>query len=175
MVKGSREAIDTLASINMPTVKTKYGSFAIPILPSSVRPRIRETKSGVHLVWDNKHNPTILARRAEGIDVPFQQMEILLKKGGSSLGHLRYAARLHKNNRGWSYGRTREYRFTTGGIDVEGMRFDTAAQNTDPWQAAADDRYNINVELDDDDTTSDGKHEIGHDVTALIRVRDVQG
>ena len=176
VVKGSRDAVETLRGINMPTVSTKYGSFAIPILPANVRPRIKETKNGVHLVWDNKRNPAIIARRAEGINTPFQRFEILLKKGGNSIDHIRYAARLHKGDKGWSYGRTREHSFTFRGRTINGMRLDTAVQTDDPWTAAADDRYNIDVDMSgtDDDMTYDGKHPVGHDVTALVRVKDVE-
>lgn len=174
-MKGSREAVETLRGINMPTVSTKYGSFAIPILPSHVRPRIKETKNGVHLVWDNKRNPAIIARRAEGIDTPFQQFDIMLKKGGSSLDHIRYAVRLHQKDKGWSYGRTREYTINFRDRTIEGMRLDTAAQYGDPWESAADDRYKFDVEMDEtDDMTADGKHAVGHDVTALIRIKDVR-
>ena len=167
VLKTSRAAVDTLRGINVPTVSTKYGDFAIPILPSYANPRVKESKNGVHLVWDNKTNPNIAARRAQGINTPTQTKEIILKKGGNSLDHIRYAAKLHRKDKGWSYGRVRETVYGYKDATITGYRLDTAVEYTDPWASAADDRYNVS-EIEHEEE----KHEIGHDVTALIRVRD---
>ena len=157
----SDAAADTLRSVNIPVIKTKYGNQMWFPMGAKSSVRVRETKHGVFVTWDSTKQP--------GKRIKENYFEIILKKGGNAFDHIKYAKKLHRNDRGYSYGRVRESIFKSASKgDLHAFTLDLQRLSTDPLAAAVDENQSDRLmwELN---LVTDGKVERVESITALIR------
>lgn len=157
----SDAAADTLRGVNIPVIKTKYGNQMWFPLGAKSSVRVRETKHGVFVTWDSTKQPGNRAKE--------NYYEIILKKGGNSFDHVKYAKKLDRKDHGYSYGKVRESVFHSASKgDLHAFTLDLTRLVTDPYMAAMDAHQSERLSWDMD-TVSDGKIERTQSVTALIR------